>query len=230
MADFNWTCPHCGHDVTISDRRCSTSYHTLYIDNADGRRTLSSQYIVCPNQKCRKFSLRIWLHESVIENNQEKLKRLVKTLSLIPPSKAQQFPDYVPLAIREDYEEACAIVELSPKASATLARRALQGIIRDFWGVVKKRLVDEIDGIKDKVDPLTWDAIDAVRRVANIGAHMEQDINVMIDVEPNEANLLIGLIETLIKDSYIAREKRKAHLAEIVALGKAKDAEKNSAS
>lgn len=53
---------------------------------------------------------------------------------LIPPSGAKAFPDFVPAAIRADYEEACLIVDLSPKASATLSRRALQGMIRDFWG------------------------------------------------------------------------------------------------
>lgn len=49
-----------------------------------------------------------------------------------PVSSAKQFPDYIPQAIKQDYEEACAIVYLSPKASATLSRRCLQGMIRDF--------------------------------------------------------------------------------------------------
>ena len=31
--------------------------------------------------------------------------------------------------LMDDYEEACAIVNLSPKASATLSRRCLQGMI-----------------------------------------------------------------------------------------------------
>jgi len=39
------------------------------------------------------------------------------------------------------------------------------------------------------VDPLTWEAIDAVRKLGNIGAHMEKDINVIVDVDPEEAEL-----------------------------------------
>lgn len=39
---------------------------------------------------------------------------------LRPHSLAKQFPKYVPESIRQDYEEACAISNLSPKASATL--------------------------------------------------------------------------------------------------------------
>ena len=45
----------------------------------------------------------------------------------------------------------------------------------------------EIDAIKDKVDPLTWKSIDATRKIGNIGAHMEKDINLIVDVDPKEA-------------------------------------------
>jgi hypothetical protein len=143
--------------------------------------------------------------------------------NLIPPSSAKPFPDYIPKAILADYEEACLIRDLSPKASATLARHCLQGIIRDFWEVKPGRLYDEIDAIKDKVDPLTWNAIDAVRKVGNIGAHMEKDINLIVDVEPNEAELLINLIETLLKDWYIAREERRARLLAITGIAEDKE-------
>ena len=37
----------------------------------------------------------------------------------------------------------------------------------------------------------------AVRKVGNIGAHMEKDINVIVDVDPDEAQHLIGLITFL---------------------------------
>jgi hypothetical protein len=137
---------------------------------------------------------------------------------LVPPSVAKVFPDYIPLAIRNDYAEACAIKELSPKASATLARRALQGMIRDFWKVTKPRLVDEIEAIKDNVDPDTWRAIDGVRHVGNIGAHMEKDVNTIIEVEPAEAEQLIWLIETLLREWYIARFERAQRLKELEAM------------
>jgi hypothetical protein len=157
-----------------------------------------------------------------------KNEELLETWKLIPPSAAKVFPDYVPQAIRDDYLEACLIRDLSPKASATLSRRCLQGIIRGYWGVSKVRLVDEIEAIKDKTDALTWEAIDAVRKIGNIGAHMEKDINVIVDVDPKEAQLLIGLIEGLIKDWYVAKHDREEHLKSIVALSDAKEAVKSS--
>ena len=101
------------------------------------------------------------------------------TWVLIPQSDAHVLPDYVPRAIVEDYNEACAIRALSPKASATLARRCLQGMIRDFWGIKKDTLCQEVVALKEKVPPKTWEAIDVVRSMGNIGAHMEKDINVI---------------------------------------------------
>ena len=128
--------------------------------------------------------------------------------NLLPESEAKPFPDYIPRQLRADYAEACLIRNKSPKASATLSRRCLQGMIRDFWGITKARLVDEIDELKLKLDSGTWNAIDSVRHVGNIGAHMEKDVNLIIDVDPDEAGLLIWLNETLFEEWYVARHDR----------------------
>jgi hypothetical protein len=128
----------------------------------------------------------------------------------------------VPQAIREDYGEACLIRDLSPKASATLSRRCLQGILRDFWKANPGRLADEIQEVKDRIDPVTWDAIQAVRKLGNIGAHMEKDINLIVDVDSEEAALLIGLVETLLKEWYVAREERKVRMAAVIAAAASK--------
>lgn len=82
-------------------------------------------------------------------------------------------------------------------------------MIRDFYGISKSRLVDEIKALEEIVDTDVWESIEAVRTVGNIGAHMESDINLIIDVEPEEAQLLIHLIEQLIDDWYVAKEQRK---------------------
>ena len=127
-----------------------------------------------------------------------------------------------------DYKEACLIQSLSPKASATLARRCLQGIIRDFWKVNERNLFAEINAIQEKVAPQTWEAINAVRSVGNIGAHMEKDINLIIDVEPNEAAALIKLIEILIKDWYIDKHEREKDLTSVIDIANQKANERNN--
>lgn len=95
-------------------------------------------------------------------------------------------------------------------------------MIRDFWGVSKRTLFEEIAAIRDKLEPDVWDSIEAVRKVGNIGAHMEADINVIVDVEPQEAALLLELIEMLTEEWYVQRENRRARLAAVTALAAAK--------
>jgi len=95
-------------------------------------------------------------------------------------------------------------------------------MIRDFWEISKPRLVEEIEDLKAKVAPRTWQAIDAVRSIGNIGAHMERDINVIVDVDPEEAELLIRLIESLIEDWYVQRNDRDLNMTAVIAAAQAK--------
>jgi hypothetical protein len=65
--------------------------------------------------------------------------------------------------------------------------------------------------------------------IGNIGAHMEKDINVIVDVDPDEAQLLIGLIEYLVKAWYVERYEKEQHLAEILKVQAEKAAAKKAA-
>lgn len=135
----------------------------------------------------------------------------------------------VPEAVKADYEEACLIQHLSPKAAATLARRALQGMIRDFWKITKPSLIEEINALSDHCPADLLDAMHAMRSIGNIGAHPEKDVNTIIDVEPAEVDELVGLIRLLDDEWYVARAARNARLATVKALGAEKAAEKKAA-
>jgi len=224
-----WICPFCEHATTLRGEDTYVVEGWFKNHNAHGVLYLRCSFIVCANPDCKEFTFAVELRDTV-RGMQGGLSSVgvYKSWPLIPESKARVFPQYIPTPILQDYREACLIRDLSPKASATLARRALQGMIRDYWGVSKSRLKDEIDGIKDRLDSLTWEAIGAVRSVGNIGAHMEKDINLIIDVEPNEANLLIELIETLLQDWYITRHEREQRLKAVVALKETKEDAKST--
>jgi hypothetical protein len=235
MDPFNWTCPHCDRDTTISGERYIYSGSDCEIPNADGNQRLSWEFIVCPNKECRRLTLLVKVQEySLVANpnppfgHKRTYGRARLHQRLLPQSTARVFPTYIPAPIRQDYEEACAIVDLSPKASATLARRCLQGMIRDYWGVSKPRLIDEVRELKDNVDAEVWSAIDALRKVGNIGAHMEADINVIVDVDDGEAAKLIWLIELLMKEWYVARHERQQRVQEVIAVAEGKQTAKAS--
>lgn len=160
-------------------------------------------HIKCTNQRCKKISV-------VVAGVNVK-----KQWDLIPENVCKHYPDYIPLQIRNDYEEACGIIDKSPKAAATLLRRCLQGMIHDFWDIHEKNLNAEITQLKDKISPTQWRAIDGLRSIGNIGAHMEKDVDLIIDIEPQEAIKLQKLIELLIEKWYIARHDEEALFADI---------------
>ena len=59
-----------------------------------------------------------------------------------------------------------------------------------------------------------------------IGLHPPDDVNVIVDVEPEEAQLLIQLVELLFEEWYVAREARQSGFAKLKALAADKKAQK----
>ena len=208
----SWTCPFCNQPTTVTKQDINDSnYIYLFSETEYGDVGFRWTSVRCPNLDCRE----VWLKVSFDEvefyggSSQFKSTRQLQTWTLRPESSAKPQPDYIPEQIREDYYEACLIAGKSPKASATLSRRCLQGMIRDFWNIKEKNLFEEINALEGEVDGNTWKAIKAVKDIGNIGAHMEKDINLIIPVEPDEAQLLIDMIELLIEDWYKQRHRRE---------------------
>ena len=222
----SWDCPFCNRVATLSQSNMSNWNLPFNNGNKQGELFISVHTATCPNPTCREYIITAKLSKSAIELGRAVPGPLLDSWHLRPKSNARPFPSYIPAPLLEDYEEACLIRDLSPKASATLSRRCLQGMIRDFYGVSEKSLFEEINAIKNEVDPAIWKAIDAVRSIGNIGAHMEKNINLVIDVDPDEAQTLIKLIEVLFQEWYVARQQREDHLDSIVAIADAKKSQK----
>lgn len=225
---FKWTCPYCNNPTTINSTDCDNKiFHPAFSQKYSLILSIID-FIKCPNPECNNLYLSVSLHEAERGRNDFIPGKLINKWQLMPVSNAKKFPDYIPQQVLNDYEEACQIVSISPKASATLSRRCIQGMIRNFWNISRDTLFQEINAIEEKVDPLTWSAIQSVRKIGNIGAHMEKDINLIIDVEPLEAQLLIELIEILIKDWYINKHEREKRLEAIINIEKEKESLKKS--
>lgn len=222
-----WKCPFCNRNASITENRLHRQDVHFLFDGTASKEGVIVEAIKCPAKDCEKVQIvalqatfKWGLHDFVRDE-------FLQVWHLVPDSSAIQMPEYVPGPIAQDYYEACRIATLSPKASATLSRRCLQGMIRDFWKVNARTLAEEIRGIEDKVDPATWKAIDAIRSVGNIGAHMEKDINVIVDVDSGEAEMLLRLIEMLVKDWYVARQQRQEQLDSVLQIAATKKALQN---
>jgi hypothetical protein len=104
-------------------------------------------------------------------------------------------------------------------------------MIHDFCQISEKTLYKELEQLREQVNmgtaplgvsPESVDAIDHVRGIGNIGAHMEADINVIVPVDPGEAQLLIELTEMLFDEWYVARHRRQERLDRLKETAEAK--------
>ena len=233
---FNWTCPHCGTPQSVVNEKYKTYVERIYLaDQAEGALAVRVLGVGCSAIGCEKHTIHVALGPAFHETGKWHIvsdeSYYLFNQMIYPQGASKPLPDYIPGPLREDYQEACLIRDLSPKASATLIRRCLQGMIRDFAGISKGRLIDEIGALRKAVDENdapagishdSVDAIDAVRGIGNIGAHMEKDINVIVEVEPGEAQALIELTELLFEEWYVARHKRQQRLISIQEMAAAK--------
>lgn len=195
---MSWRCLFC-NQVGTPDTQQHTPYNANDVGNGYG---FVIQRRICPNPECQR--VHVTLSVTGAENRE---------LQVLPKSRARHgYANTVPPQIFADYDEACAIEDLSPKASAALARRALQAVLTDYYGRTEHRLVDAIKNMKGHVDDTLWKALDAVRSWGNAAAHPDEEI---VDIEPSVVRRLIGVLEVLFDESYVARARRDDLLKEV---------------
>lgn len=225
FTNHTYVCPYCGcnqsywHSHRANDN--ISTHDGFYMEMSTTEQERSVYEIIsakCTNSSCKKVAVIAYDHHNDIQ------------VDILPQHVYRRFPEYIPEQIRSDYEEAAQIIELSPKAAATLLRRCLQGMIRDFWGITRNRLYDEINELNGRVTPSQWNAIDGLRKLGNIGAHMESDVNLIIDLSPDEAKQLLKLIELLLEKWYVARHDEEELLNSIVSTSDQKQGERNPTS
>jgi Domain of unknown function (DUF4145) len=231
----NWVCPHCNRPQTLTKGQSFTkSIHFELIEHQFGEAGLDVTVVACANPDCGELTVAAELTRGHMGETQGSTHaqytpdKVIHKFLLRPEADSKPQPDFIPEVLRADYYEACLIKDKSPKAAATLARRCLQGMIRDFCGIANSRLIDEIKALKAgvatgvvsrNVTVESVEAIDHVRYIGNIGAHMEKDVSVITSVEPGEAQAPIDLVEMLFDEWYVNREVRKARLADLKGIG-----------
>lgn len=225
---FNWTCPHCSVPQTVVADKQDSNWRSISLgEQSEGKLVIKDEAVGCSNPECRKTTIHVKIAEGGYANQAYYFKKegeIFFEQFVYPQGLAKPQPDFIPKPLVEDYYEACLIRDLSPKASATLTRRCLQGLIRDFAGIKKGTLAAEINALREAVasgdadrsiSQESVEAIDHVRGIGNIGAHMEKDIDLIVEVDPGEAQALIELTEMLFDEWYGARERRATRLKRV---------------
>lgn len=212
-------CPHCIVEI-------NPNFQQIYLGN-DNDSYWSVYSMNCPNPNCGKKI--IDLASGQPNRHYDALGKIEWRQTVRPFSSSRPpVPPEVEVIFASDYNEACLILNLSPKASAALSRRCLQNILREKAGVKKGDLANEIQQVIDSksLPSHLSESIDAIRNIGNFAAHPLKSTSTgeIIDVEVGEAEWLLDVIEALF-DFYfvqpaILKSKREALNKKLSEIGK----------
>lgn len=220
-------CPHCNVEI-------NPSFSEIPLGK-DSVSSASIYWMMCPNSECGKHILKFARGKSgrdlhVNGNSQNLITSKIEKEDIIYPmvSSRPKAATEVDNHIAQDFNEACLVLSLSPKASAALSRRCLQNILREKAGVTHGNLVKEIEQVINdgKTPSYITENIDAIRNIGNFAAHPSKDraSGEIIDVDPGEADWLLDVLEMLFDFYYVQPEvikKKRVDLdAKLRAAGK----------
>jgi len=206
-------CPHCNIGVRFEPEHVSPVHDEGTPGKQQGYQVAEGS---CP--ECHQFVVLLrrgpyWEHDGgsreLTEPNDEVIFPLPRNYRPLPPE--------VPDPYRTDYAEACAVLALSPKASAAISRRLLQHLLRDELKIVHRTLDKEIAEFVSRpgVPSHLTEAVDAIRTLGNLAAHPTKNTSTgeVIDVEPGEASWLVDVLESLFDFLFVQPKRLAAHRA-----------------
>ena len=110
MSAFNWTCPFCDRAQTVVEKRYSATADPFYTSEpgADGLIGVERQRFVCSNAGCEKSTINL----AIVKYRKNASGQYVRDFSepdlfarqVIPEGAAKVLADFVPKAIRDDYD------------------------------------------------------------------------------------------------------------------------------
>jgi hypothetical protein len=205
-------CPHCTYFIN-EDWQHLLVYklntpESRFAD-VDGR-VFEFLLMSCPNAECGRLIVKgahsNWALSNDIPHEVSREEWMVVPRRGTRPINPSGPPEYA-----NDYQEAAAILNDSPKMSAALSRRILAELLKDFGGYDQYKLSSRIEAFtKDTSNPKgIRDNLDYLREIGDFGAHAQKDdvTGSIIEVEQAEAEWCLEIIDGLF-DYYIVGPKR----------------------
>jgi len=193
-------CPHCLEGFHSAPGEVNLSKDSEY--------TWKVTEEICP--ECNKIIIHLQAG-----NYQSPQFFYVKKEFLVYPKSISRTPlsPIIPEKFAGDYNEACLVLEDSPKASAALSRRCLQLILREKGGAEKSDLFHEIQEMLDSKQLPSYleDNIDEIRKIGKFAAHPNKSKSTgeIVEVEPHEAEWNLNVLEGLFDFYFVQADENK---------------------
>jgi len=158
----------------------------------------SLDWMRCGNEECKQLVIRM----PTFNQGGYMQSETRQTWFVLPRfgSTARAIDPLVPEHFRRDFLEAAAILDLSPRMSAVLARSVLADLLAQYAGHKLFKLEDRIDTFnKNTSHPRALrENLHRFREVANLGAHTTtSDQGEVIQIEREEADWTLDLVARL---------------------------------
>lgn len=211
-ATFGMQCPHCAHQ---------SKFEACPETGTVRRGPDETQYIMWVPYKCT-YCVQPVLFRAVGQNKMLHQSRSstfvpVSVEMIDPRGSTRPAPDpSVPEHWRKEYIESVDLLAISAKASAAMARRVLDGVLRERLQSTDK-LYKLIEQAKKHLPNYVWGGLHDLREYGNFAAHPDKDYATgeIIDVEPHEAEACLDVLDTLFEFLYVAPARAKARKGEL---------------
>lgn len=166
----------------------------------------------CANEDCKQLIIRI--QETHAAGGGDEIANIVAWLAFPRFGQTRPINSLVPEPFRTDYLEASAILDISHRMAAVLARRILGDLLKKYAGKNDKRLTGQIDAfLSEPGHPsgLTSN-LHHFREVGDFAAHTQQDQtdDTIIDVDRDEAEWTLDLVDSLFDYFIVQPAKHEA--------------------
>lgn len=166
---------------------------------ADRGTVYSFDWMRCGNETCKQLVIRI--HATTPTSGHPSAAKTESWVVLPRHGAKARFVDpIVPARFRDDLNEAAAILDLSPRMSAVLARSILADLLEKYAGHNEYGLAARIVSFcKNTTHPKSLrDNLHRFREVADFGAHTKtSDQGEFIKVDREDAEWTLGLVDRL---------------------------------
>lgn len=191
-------CPHCDTVVQFAAAGITNGQHHIGVETVS--QSLDLDICKCP--QCNKIVI-----SATTKLDDKNAEVLLWPRSIGRPP----VPETVPVHIARDYNEAAAVLPISPKASAALSRRCMQAVLKEAGGATKYNLDKQIDELQPTLPSYLRNQLDHVRIIGNFAAHPEKSTETgsIVDVDPVEAEWNLDVLDGLFQHFYVnpAREQ-----------------------
>ena len=111
------------------------------------------------------------------------------------------------------------MLNISPKASATISRYILQMVLHEELHITKRNLEEEIRELEalQMVSSKLVKMLQVFRKVANFGAHPKKNTNSgeIVEVEEGEAEIMLDLLDELFDCLFVKPKQQEEFLIDI---------------